>query len=184
MATRHFRARHSPDCFTRLFLPDPPCFSLFSPFFSLFQRDPGFENPPETVCFQMAGQKAPSRAEQDHNRETIRTYQGDNREITGAEQVGRNSTGSSGMRLADSAPIQPLEMWRLKPAKRRYALAGQPAPIAEAPAPHRLRQLSAATSLMPAGRTLSVEKKKTAPECGSGEPGTKTETRPSLIVSV
>jgi hypothetical protein len=36
-------------------------------------------------------------------------------EITGGEQVGRDSTGSSRMRR-HSAPIQPLEMWRLEPA--------------------------------------------------------------------
>ena len=38
LAARHFRARHSPDCFTPLFVPDPPCFSLLSRFFSLFPR--------------------------------------------------------------------------------------------------------------------------------------------------
>jgi hypothetical protein len=37
---------------------------------------------------------------------------------------------------------------------------------------------------MPAGRTLSVEKKKTDPECGFGAPGTKIETRPLLNASV
>jgi hypothetical protein len=61
----------------------------------------------------MVDQKAPSRAEQDHNREIIRAYQGDNREITGGEQAPRDSTGSSRMRR-HSAPIQPLEMWRLE----------------------------------------------------------------------
>jgi hypothetical protein len=44
----------------------------------------------------------------------------------------------------------------------------QLAPRADAPAPRRLRQLSPAASLMPAGRTVSVEKKKTDPECGYG----------------
>ena len=106
---------HSPDCFTRLFSLFAPCFSLLSPFFSLFRRDPGFDNPPKTICFQMVDQKAPARAEQDHNREIIRAYQGGNREITGAEQDGDDSAGSSRMRR-HSAPIPPLEMWRLKPA--------------------------------------------------------------------
>jgi hypothetical protein len=46
--------------------------SLLSPFFSLFRGDSGLDNPPETICFQMVGQKTPSRAEQDHNREIIR----------------------------------------------------------------------------------------------------------------
>jgi hypothetical protein len=113
-ATRHFRARHSPDWFTRLFSLFAPCFSLLSPFFSLFRGDSGLENPPKTVCLQMVGQKAPSRAEQDHNREIIRAYQGGNREITGGEQAPRDSAGSSRMRR-HSAPIQPLEMWRLEP---------------------------------------------------------------------
>ena len=53
-------------------LPAHPCFSLLSPFFSLFQGGPGLENPPKTVCFQMVAQKAPSHAEQEHNREIIR----------------------------------------------------------------------------------------------------------------
>ncbi len=35
-----------------------------------------------------------------------------------------------------------------------------------------------------ANPSLSVEKKKTDPECGFGAPGTKTETRPPLSVSV
>jgi len=48
--------------------------------------------------------------------------------------------------------------------------AGQLALSADAPAPHCLRQLSAAAILTQAGRTLSVEKKKTDPECGFGEP--------------
>ena len=39
----------------------------------------------------------------------------------------------------------------------------QLAQIADAPAPHRLRQLSAATSLMPAGRTVSGRKEKDRP---------------------
>jgi hypothetical protein len=42
-------------------LPAHPCFSLLSPFFSLFRGDSGLENPPKTVCFQ------PSHAEQEHN---------------------------------------------------------------------------------------------------------------------
>jgi hypothetical protein len=63
----------------------------------------------------MVDQKEPSHAEQDHNREIIRAYQGGNREITGAEQDGDDSTGSSRMRR-HFAPIQPLEMWRLEPA--------------------------------------------------------------------
>jgi hypothetical protein len=46
----------------------------------------------------MVDQKTPSRTEQEHNREIIRAYQGDIREITGGEQVGRDSTGSSGIR--------------------------------------------------------------------------------------
>jgi hypothetical protein len=37
---------------------------------------------------------------------------------------------------------------------------------------------------MLAGRTLSVEKKKTDPECGFGAPGKKIETRPLLNASV
>ena len=64
------------------------------------------------------------------------------------------------------------------------ASAGHLALSASAPAPHRLRQLSAATSLTPAGKTRSVGKKKTEPECGSGAPGTKIETRPPLTTSV
>ncbi len=112
---RHLRARHSPDCFSRHFALLAPCFSLLSPRFSLFRGDSSFENPPKTVWFQMVDQKAPLRAEQDHNREIIRAYQGGNREITGREQAGRDSTGSSRMRR-HSAPIQPLEMWRLEPA--------------------------------------------------------------------
>jgi hypothetical protein len=56
----------------------------------------------------MVDQKAPSRAEQEDNREIIRAYQGGNREITGGEQAPRDSAGSSGMRR-HSAPIQPLE---------------------------------------------------------------------------
>src|SRR5271166_6621437 len=59
---------------------------------------------------------------------------------------------------------------------------GQLAPSADASAPHRLRQPRPAASLMPAGRTMSVEKKKTEPECGFGAPGTKIETRPLLGV--
>ena len=78
----------------------------------------------------------------------------------------------------------PLKSKSNRRDRRRYASAGQLAPIAEAPAPHRLRQLSASTNLMPAGRTVSVEKKKTDPECGSGAPGTKIETRPSFSASV
>ena len=39
-------------------------------------------------------------------------------------------------------------------------------------------------SLTPAGRTLSVEKKKTDPECGFGARGTKIETRPPLSASL
>ena len=58
------------------------------------------------------------------------------------------------------------------------------APSVDAPAPHLLRQLSPAASLMPAGRTVSGEKKKTDPECGFGAPGTKIEMRPSLSASV
>jgi hypothetical protein len=72
LAAQHFRARHSPDCFTRLFSLFAPCFSLLSPFFSLFRHDSGLENPPETACFQRVDQKTPSRAEQEHNREIIR----------------------------------------------------------------------------------------------------------------
>lgn len=68
--------------------------------------------------------------------------------------------------------------------RARYAPAGHLAPIEDAPAPHRLRQLSAMASLTPAGRTLSLEKKKTDPECGFGAPGTKIETRPPLSASV
>ena len=83
LATRHFRARHSPDCFTRLFSLFPSLFSLLSPFFSLFRGDPRLDNPPKTVCFQRIDQKGPLRAEQDHNREIIRAYQGGNREVTG-----------------------------------------------------------------------------------------------------
>jgi hypothetical protein len=101
-----------------LYAPHLPVRSLFLPvipFFSLFRRDPDFDNPPETICFQMVDQKAPSRAEQDHNREIIRAYQGANREITGGEQAPVISTGSSRIRR-HSAAIQPLEMWRLKPA--------------------------------------------------------------------
>jgi hypothetical protein len=124
LATQHSGARHSPDCFTRLISLFPPCFSLLSPFFSLFRRDPDFDNPPETICFQMVDQKAPSRAEQDHNREIIRAYQGGNREITGAEQERDDSAGSSKMRR-HSAPIQPLEIWRLKPADPRARQDGQ-----------------------------------------------------------
>jgi hypothetical protein len=60
-----------------------PCFSLFSPFSPCSSAILAFDNPLKTVCFQMVGQKAPSRAEQDHNREIIRAYQGDCREITG-----------------------------------------------------------------------------------------------------
>ena len=72
LAAQHLRARHSPDWLTRLFSLFAPCFSLLSPFFSLFRGDSGLENPLKTVCFQMVGQKWPSRAEQDHNREIIR----------------------------------------------------------------------------------------------------------------
>ena len=54
-------------------LPAHPCFSLLSPFFSLFRGASGVENPPKTICFQMVDQKTPLRAEQEHNREIIRT---------------------------------------------------------------------------------------------------------------
>jgi hypothetical protein len=123
LARRHTGARHSPVWFTRLISPFAPCFSLLSPFFSLFRGDPGFNIPPKTVCFPVVDQKTPSRAEQEDNREIIRTYQGGNREITGAEQDGADSTGSSRMRR-HSAPIQPLEMWRLiraDPSEKRRA---------------------------------------------------------------
>jgi hypothetical protein len=60
----------------------------------------------------MVDQKMPSRAEQERNREIIRAYQGGDRAITGAEQAGRDSTGSSEMRR-HSAPIQLIEMRRL-----------------------------------------------------------------------
>src|SRR4029077_13531602 len=72
----------------------------------------------------------------------------------------------------------------LKSRYPRIFPVAQLAPSADAPAPHRLRQLSPAASLMPAGPTVSVEKKKTDPECGFGAPGTKIETRPSLSASV
>jgi hypothetical protein len=91
-----------------------PCFSLLSLFFSLFRGSSGLENPQKTVCFQLVGQKSPSRAEQEANREIIRGYQGGSREITGAEQAGRDSTGSSAVRR-HSVTIEPLEMWRLNP---------------------------------------------------------------------
>jgi hypothetical protein len=91
-----------------------PCFSLLSFFFSLFRGSSGLENPPKTVCFQLVGQKSPPRAEQEANREIIRGYQVGNRAITGAEQAGRDSTGSSAVRR-HSVTIEPLEMWRLNP---------------------------------------------------------------------
>jgi len=53
-------------------LPAHPCFSLLSPFFSLFRGDSGRENSPKNLCFQRVGQKALLRAEQEHNREIIR----------------------------------------------------------------------------------------------------------------
>jgi hypothetical protein len=61
-AAQHSSARHSPDCFTRLFSLFAPCFSLLSPFFSLFRGDSGLDNPSKTVCFQRVDQKAPSRS--------------------------------------------------------------------------------------------------------------------------
>jgi hypothetical protein len=89
------------------------------------------------------------------------------------------STAATSMRGSRTRPHKPTSK-----SRRRYASAGQLAPRADAPAPHRLRQLSPAASLTPAGRTLSVEKKKTEPECGFGAPGTKIETRPLLSASV
>jgi hypothetical protein len=64
LATQHFRARYSPDWFTRRFLPDPPCFSLFPLFFTLFRGVPGFGNPQKSFLFQMVDQRrrrAPNR---------------------------------------------------------------------------------------------------------------------------
>ena len=48
-------------------LPAHPCFSLLSPFFSLFRGDSSCGNPPKTVCFQAVDQKARWRAEQEDN---------------------------------------------------------------------------------------------------------------------
>src|ERR1700733_4278675 len=82
---------------------------------------------------------------------------------------------------ADFHGVPSISMSELYP---RTSADGQLAPRADAPAPHRLRQPSPAASLMPAGRTMSVEKKKTEPECGFGAPGTKIETSPLLNASV
>ena len=90
-----------------------PCSSLFSPFFSLFRGDSSFDNPPNIICFQMVGQKAQLRAEQELNREIIRLSreiilpdQGQNREITGARAV---QAGSGAV-----PPQLAAEMWRLR----------------------------------------------------------------------
>ena len=85
------------------------------------------------------------------------------------------SRGGADLSGSDDADFHAVPPYRSRSRYPRPLPDGQPALSADAPAPHRLRQLSAAASSSRRGRTLSGGKKKTDPECGFGAPGTKTE---------
>ena len=118
-----------------------PCSSLFSPFFSLFRGDSGFDKLLKNICFQMVDQKARLCAEQELNREIIRLIReiilpdkGHNREITGQDRfkqdwapsrpgsAGRNVAAdrSAGLRF-DPAP-QGSKHWRQSTSQSRQTL--------------------------------------------------------------